>query len=119
MPVREADFCSILGNLLENAVRAAGEEPPENRRVRAIGRMLSDAMMGLSVENPCSRKIPMKNGLPVSDREGHGIGLASVSATVHRYGGSLDIKNEDGLFSVNILLCFPDPAKRKEGTGDV
>ena len=119
LPVREADFCSILGNLLENAVRAAGEEPPENRRVRAIGRMLSDAMMGLSVENPCSRKIPMKNGLPVSDREGHGIGLASVSATVHRYGGSLDIKNEDGLFSVNILLCFPDPAKRKEGTGDV
>lgn len=75
LPVREADFCSILGNLLENAVRAAGEEPPENRRVRAIGRMLSDAMMGLSVENPCSRKVPMKNGLPVSDREGHGIGL--------------------------------------------
>ena len=32
--------------------------------------------------------------------------MTSVAATVRRYGGSMDFKNEDGLFSVNILFCF-------------
>lgn len=106
LPIREVDFCSILGNLLENAVRAAGEEQGENRVVSVFARMLSDGMLGLSVENPCSKEIVMRNGFPVTEKKGHGIGLPSVSATVRRYGGSFEINTDGGTFSVNILLFF-------------
>ena len=106
LPVREADFCSILGNLLENAIHAVAEEPEGKRRISVWTRMLSDAMLGLSVENPCSKEIVMRDGFPVSAREGHGVGLTSVSAIVRRNGGSFEIRTDGGLFAVNILLFF-------------
>ncbi|MBQ7214853.1 MAG: GHKL domain-containing protein [Synergistaceae bacterium] len=45
-----------------------------------------------------------KNGLPVSPKAGHGIGLASVMNTVERYGGSMNITAEGNVFSVDIIL---------------
>lgn len=104
LPVEDADFCGVLGNLVENAIRAAEQEAEGERWVKVHSRMLSDAMLGLSVENPCSRKVKFKNGLPVTDRSGHGVGMTSVAATVRRYGGTMEFKTENGLFSVNILF---------------
>ena len=45
-----------------------------------------------------------KDGLPVAEGEGHGIGLASVMNTVKRYSGSMSISTEESTFSVNIIL---------------
>jgi sensor histidine kinase regulating citrate/malate metabolism len=48
-----------------------------------------------------------KDGLPISESEsdeGHGIGLISISNTVKRYGGSMNINTEDNTFSVDIIL---------------
>ncbi|MBQ3390277.1 MAG: GHKL domain-containing protein [Firmicutes bacterium] len=105
LPVSESDYCGILGNLLENALRATSKEPPGNRKIRVISQMLSGKMLGLSVDNSFSGKVRFdKKGLPVTFRRGHGVGLASVSATVHHYKGSMDISCENGTFSVNILL---------------
>ncbi len=104
LPVEDADFCGVLGNLVENAIRAASQEAADKHWVKVRSRMLSDAMLGLSVENPCSRKVKFKNGLPVTDRSGHGVGMTSVAATVRRYGGTMEFKTENGLFSVNILF---------------
>ena len=108
LPVGEADFCGILGNLLENALKATAKEEPENRKIRVISRMLSDKMIGLSVDNTFSGKVRFdKSGLPVTRRVGHGIGLNSVAATVHHYQGTMDISCKNGVFSVNILLYAP------------
>ena len=51
-----------------------------------------------------------RNGLPLSSREGHGIGLRSVLNTVRRYSGSMNVRAEGSVFSVEILLYT-------EGTG--
>ena len=106
LPVQEADYCGALGNLVDNAIRAVSEEPEDSRWVKIFSKMISDAMLGLSVENPCSRKIEFSDGLPRTDRSGHGVGMTSVAATVRRYRGTMEVKNEGGLFSVNILFCF-------------
>ena len=105
LPVSESDFCGILGNLLENALRATSKESPGNRKIQVISQMLSGKMLGLSVENAYSGKIRFdKKGIPVTYRRGHGVGLASVAATVRHYKGSLDISHKNDVFSVNILL---------------
>ena len=48
--------------------------------------------------------IEAKNGLPVSKLEGHGVGLASVSNIVERYGGSISINTDNNVFTVGIIL---------------
>jgi len=104
-PFRETDLCAILGNLLENAVNAVQALPPAERKIRVRASMLSEAMLGLTVENPYAGEIPLgKNGLPVSARAGHGLGLASVAGAVKRYDGSLDFRAENGLCTVGVLL---------------
>jgi sensor histidine kinase regulating citrate/malate metabolism len=100
-----ADYCSMLGNLVENSVHAVSGLPEPQRRITVVSRMISDQMLGLCVENPYEGTILFdRDGLPRSDEPEHGIGLASVSATVHRYNGTLEITTENYIFSVNILL---------------
>ena len=100
-----ADYCSMLGNLVENSVHAVSGLPEPQRRITVVSRMISDQMLGLCVENPYEGTILFdRDGLPRSDEPDHGIGLASVSATVHRYNGTLEITTENYIFSVNILL---------------
>lgn len=107
LPLPESDFIAIFGNLVENALNAVRELPEEDRKVSVTVRMLSDAILGLTVKNPYSGTIKLgTNGLPKSNREGHGVGMSSVEAAVHRYNGVLNITTDDNLFSVNVLLYF-------------
>ena len=105
LPMDETDFCVILGNLLENACFAVQSLPEEKREIRATARMLSEAMLGLSVENPFDNPIHFdEEGLPVSTRPGHGLGIHSVKALVDRYHGTMEISSAEGRFSVHIVL---------------
>ncbi|MBR2209367.1 MAG: ATP-binding protein, partial [Synergistaceae bacterium] len=99
------EYCVILGNLIENALRAVKNFPPENRKIKVISSLLSDTIIGISIDNPYCGKIKFgRNGLPKSEREGHGIGLTSVLNTVKRYEGSLNITTDNNIFSVDIVL---------------
>ena len=105
LPLKESEYCAMLGNLLENALRAVKALPKERRYVKVISSLLSETIIGLSMDNPFAGRISFgKNGLPHSEREGHGIGLASVMNTVKRYEGSMEVKAKDGVFSVDIVL---------------
>ena len=105
LPIRESDLCALLGNLIENALRAVKDIPEESRHVKVNAVMLSGAMLGLSVSNRYEGRINFgSHGLPESPREGHGLGLNSVSNTVKRYGGSMNINTENNIFSVDIIL---------------
>lgn len=109
LPMNEADYCAMLGNLLENALTAVKTQPQESRRVKVISSMLSEVMLGLSIDNPFTGSIDFgKNGLPLSRKAGHGTGLISVMNTVNRYGGNMNINAEENIFSVDIILyCIP------------
>ena len=105
LPIKEADCITVFGNLVENALMATASLPEEKRTVHVNARMLSSAMLGITVKNPFEGKLKLgRDGLPRSGRAGHGIGLQSVSATVRRYGGVLDIEAEDGMFSAGALM---------------
>ena len=105
LPIVEADYCAILGNLLENALRAVSALPEERRRVKVISSMMSGSMLGIAVDNPFEGELSFdKKGLPRSGRRKGGIGLVSVSNIVHRYGGFMKIKTEYNIFSVDIMM---------------
>ena len=105
LPIPESDYIAIFGNLVENALNAVHDLPEEKRNIQVTARMLSDAMMGLTVKNHYEGVIKMgKKGLPKSSRPGHGIGLYSVEAAVSRYNGALDINTDNGVFTAGVVL---------------
>ena len=108
LPVEITDLCSILGNLLDNALEAVRLLREEERRVSLTVRIVKDALL-ISVENPYAGEIVVdRQGRIQSSKTGdHGIGLISVERTAEKYGGSMSIKHENGVFRVSVLFC-PD-----------
>lgn len=105
LPLPEADLCTILGNLLENALHASQKLPPEERQVKVLARMLSPAMMGLMVENRYDGVLKKQGGVLHSTKhDGQGIGLVSVETAVHRYHGNLTVETSGSVFRANVLL---------------
>ena len=105
LPLPEADLCTILGNLLENALHASQKLPPEERQVKVLARMLSPAMMGLMVENRYDGVLKKQGRVLHSTKhDGQGIGLVSVETTVHRYNGNLTVETGGNVFRANVLL---------------
>ncbi len=112
LPINETEYCALLGNLVENALNAVKKIPESRRKVRIISSMMSDTMIGISADNPFDGKNSKlkfgRNGLPVSMKERHGIGLTSIYSTVKRYNGSMKIRTENNIFSVDIILHCND-----------
>ena len=62
-------------------------------------------MLGLLVENRYDGVLKRQQGILHSTKhDGMGIGLVSIQTAVSRYGGSMTVETENGLFRVNILL---------------
>lgn len=58
----------------------------------------------LQVANPCDKPVHFEKGIPVSDREGHGIGVQSICAIVERYGGIYNFLVENGNFILQLSI---------------
>ncbi len=96
----------LVGNLLENATEACMSEVKPVITIR--GRTEGNAIffMFINTFTGMTKKLP--SGLYLSTKhEGRGIGLRSVRGIVNDYHGVLDIKHEDGLFTVSVLLNAP------------
>lgn len=105
LPMREADLCMVLGNLLENALCASERLPEAMRRVSVICHMLSPAMMGLIVENRYDGQLSRREGKLLStSHPGFGTGLLSVETVAKKYHGQMTVETENGVFRVNVLL---------------
>ena len=104
IPLPDSDLCVLLSNALENALHAcrpfaAAGEPcvVDVQFYERAGKLF------LQVTNPCG-PVRFENGLPVSDRPGHGVGVQSICAIVQRYGGVYAFLVQDGRFILRLSL---------------
>lgn len=105
LPVLDTDLCSVLSNLLENAMEASLRTAPEKRNVRVSARLHSENMLLLSVENSYDGEVREKNGVFLSSkRPGEGIGLQAVQHTAEKNDGYCRFHYGDGVFTANVLL---------------
>lgn len=68
LPVPDTDLCSVLSNLLENAMEAGLRTAPKRRRVKASARLHGEHMVMLSVENHYDGEVDEKNGVFLSSK---------------------------------------------------
>ena len=58
----------------------------------------------LQVINDCREAVRFKDGIPVTDRPGHGIGVSSICAIVEQYGGMYSFSQQQDQFVLRISL---------------
>ena len=101
------DIAVILGNILDNAIRASLECDEKERSIN-INIKYNRGVMSILVMNTYANNINVaKNVLPVTTKDDsfeHGIGLANVRNTVEKYHGELIIKTENKKFIADIIL---------------
>lgn len=101
LTVSELDLCIIIGNLLDNAMEACMELPPERRLIRLYMEMKGTYLYLALTNTAGGRK---KHSFSTTRGEGHGLGLSRVDAVVQKYGGYVTRASEDEAFSTEILL---------------
>ena len=105
LPIPETDFCSVLSNLLENAMEAGLRTAPERRQTKVQAHLHSDRIILLSVENTYDGSVREKDGIFLSSkRPGEGVGLQAVKHTAEKGGGYSRFHYGDGMFTVNVIL---------------
>ena len=109
LPVSEADLSVLLGNLLENALDACSAQTDARKHI-AVSATTNDTTLFLTVDNTFSGDLKLnRQGQYLSTkRKGSGLGLTSVSSIISRYGGTLDIRHDNGVFRVSIMLPLLD-----------
>ena len=105
LPVPESELCSVLSNLLENAMETGVKTAPGRRRTNVAAHLHSGHMVLLSVENTYDGKIREKDGVFLSSRRpGEGVGLQAVRHTAEKNGGYARFHYGDGVFTANVIL---------------
>lgn len=99
------DFCSIMGNLLENALDALDRQTPgQPKWIRVRCEILQKKLM-LEVVN--SNSVPIRqteNRFYSAKRDDLGTGTLSVSIIARQYGGLASFSQEDDHFTAQVLL---------------
>ena len=64
-------------------------------------------MLLILVDNTCTVSPEFDGDIPLSSkRKGHGIGIASVREIAGRYGGAVQLKQQDGMFCASVRLML-------------
>lgn len=94
--VNEFDLCVLLGNLLDNAIRACTEiTDVEYRFVDMQFQQIKKCLL-----------LVVKNGTVVKDIKEikQGTGLFNIYETVRKYDGTVSVKVEDHVFEISVLI---------------
>lgn len=95
--VAPIDLCSIFGNLLDNAIRACTQLPPDRpREITLEGRTQGDYLL-IRCDNPALRG-------PGPKPEGSGYGMKILRDIAHRYAGQFTPSFENGTFTARLVL---------------
>lgn len=116
-PLKDEDFCGLLTNLLDNAIRHCGTETDEATGEKRPGRIEFRAgfKQGQYVLRCANTAAPSAESTPAptvpqaphdfrQKPARHGYGLRIMQSIVQAYDGTMSIRQEQGQYIVNIIL---------------
>lgn len=107
LPFGVEDVCSLLSNLLDNAIEAAAASGCAEPQVRLTIRP-KQAYLFIHQENSVSASVPTDQLLSLKttkkNRELHGFGTKIIRRVVDKYSGSVKYATRDGCFITDVML---------------
>lgn len=105
--ISDMEFCVILSNGLENALEAVSHLEPAQKWIQLYGSIRQENLI-LEIKNPFEGSISMRNGLPVSPREGHGYGCKSMRSIAEHNRGFCVFAADHHVFTMRVVLPIPN-----------
>lgn len=110
LPYEKPDICALFANALDNAAEGCQALDTGKKRVELTARA-AKGILALEVRNPFAEREQKSTAqffgsLPKStktDAANHGFGLRSIQTIVKKYGGTMELRQEDGWF---FLFCY-------------
>ena len=107
--VESADLCTVIGNMVDNAITGAGAFP--GKRYVQLRSAVRGGYLTLTARNPVAKKVAIRNNrvrTTKADAKNHGIGLSNVSAVAKQYHGHMLLACSDTEFTVDVTLMMND-----------
>ncbi len=104
--IEAVDLCTLLGNLLDNAIEAAEQCLPENRLIE-VKITSFDGKLIIQVANSIKHSVLNGNKelkSTKSDLSEHGFGVKSIRLIVKKYQGSVKYFEDDNLLNCRVIL---------------
>lgn len=103
--ISERDLCVLLSNALENALHACQSCVAAGKAATIDVQFYEkEGKLFLQITNPYQEEIHFENGVPVTDRARHGIGVKSICAIVERYQGLYSFQEKEEKFILRLYL---------------
>lgn len=104
IPIPETELCTLLSNGLENAIAAAAGVTAHGQKEVRISCRPHKGNLLIFIENSFEGNVIIKDGLPESDREGHGYGTKSMAMIAKRHDGYCSFAAKEGVFTLKIVV---------------
>lgn len=104
------DLYSLFGNALDNAIEAVEKIETEEHRQIDVIICKQQSFLVINIVNPVAEKLLFEDGLPITtkqDKNYHGFGVKSMKYIVRKYNGFINATEEDGCFSLKMLIPIP------------
>ena len=105
MVISDYELCSVVGNILDNAVAAAREVKDRPSNILFAAETKPNGDLYIAVSNSYDGTVIEKGGKFISTKAGgHGIGIESVRAIVLKNKGYCKFHYDDKAFYSEIML---------------
>lgn len=120
LPYRETDLCSLLSNLMDNAIEASVRSNVE-QPVISVGIRPQQDYLFLRVTNPVAGEAAGQPALHTTkaDKRLHGYGTKIIRRVAEQYEGSAKFRIQDGLFIVDVMLSLEGEQDGEATFGDL
>jgi len=105
-PIDDEDICSLIGNLMDNAIEAAEKCDADKRYVELALRADKDRM-NIKISNSISSPVLDKGrlgGTLKANRENHGFGVETIRSIAAKYGGDVHYSEDGSYLCCNVIL---------------
>lgn len=102
-----SETCSLLGNLLDNAIEACMRMDYNANKWVSVKIENQKQLLFIKIENSINEAPVMEKGRPVSvkgDKKRHGYGLKNVERILNKYDGTIAYLSRDKAFQIKLLI---------------
>ncbi len=105
--MRPEDIYSLFGNALDNAIESVQSIEDANKRVVSLNAVTKGNIVVITVSNYYNQNLLFEGKLPLTtkpDKEYHGFGIKSIRYIAEKYGGTISIQPQNGIFKLIVML---------------
>ena len=121
LPIPNEDLCTLLLNLLDNALEGAAKCPRETEPFIRLRLSVRGGFFAVFCENSFNGQVVLgQDGrlrTTKADPETHGFGLPLMRRVAEKYKSILDVSHTGGVFVVQTALKLPEPAASQKQSG--